>query len=72
MDKQEIVDIAMKLGTFEVSIEKYKDVCQTNSKKATLAGDPRELREIYRSAKLGTALRMSMVKAKRVSLEQER
>jgi thiamine biosynthesis protein ThiI len=70
MDKQEIVNIAKRLGTFELSIRKYKDVCQTNSRNTVLLSDAKELRAAYKDAKLGTALRMTMKKAKRVTLDR--
>jgi thiamine biosynthesis protein ThiI len=68
MDKQEIVNMAKGLGTFELSIGKYKDVCQTNSRKAILAGDAGELQEIYRAAKMGEALRVTMAKSARLAV----
>ena len=67
MDKQEIINIAKKLGTFELSIGKYKDVCQTNSRKTLLLSDAKELRSVYKTAKLDTALRMTLKKAKRIT-----
>ena len=67
-DKQEIINVAKRLGTFELSIGKYKDVCQTNSRKTTLLGEAGELRAIYKAAKLDTALRMTMKKARRITL----
>jgi thiamine biosynthesis protein ThiI len=70
LDKQEIINIAKRLGTFELSIRKYKDVCQTNSRDTMLLSDAKELRAVYRDAKLGTALRMTMKKAKRLTLGQ--
>ena len=69
-DKQEIVNVAKKIGTFELSIGTYKDVCQTNSRNTVLVSDAKGLRAVYKAAKLDTALRMTMKKAKMITLCQ--
>ncbi len=69
-DKQEIVNVAKKIGTFELSIGTYKDVCQTNSRNTVLVSDAKGLRAVYKAAKLDTALRMTMKKAKMITLGQ--
>jgi len=39
MDKQEIIDLARKINTYEVSIEKYKDCCSIISSKSQTRSD---------------------------------
>ena len=68
MDKQEIINIARRLGTFELSIGKYKDVCQTNSRKTVLSVRRQGAAQIYRAAKLDTALRRTLKKSKRFTM----
>ena len=50
-DKQEIVEIANQLGTYEISILPDEDCCQLfSSKLAVTRGQPDELRQIERTA----------------------
>jgi len=50
-DKQEIVEIAKQLGTYEISILPDEDCCQLfSSKLAVTRGQPDDLREIERTA----------------------
>jgi tRNA uracil 4-sulfurtransferase len=50
-DKQEIVEIAKQLGTYEISILPDEDCCQLfSSKLAVTRGQPDELRQIERTA----------------------
>ncbi len=68
MDKQEIVNAAKRLGTFDISIGAYKDVCQTTSRRTVLSCDGKELLRLYRKAKLDGAVRMTLSRARRFSL----
>jgi tRNA uracil 4-sulfurtransferase len=50
-DKQEIVEIAKRLGTYEISILPDEDCCQLfSSKLAVTRGQPDDLRQIERAA----------------------
>jgi tRNA uracil 4-sulfurtransferase len=50
-DKQEIVDVAKRLGTYEISVLPDEDCCQLfSSKLAVTRGQPDELRQIERTA----------------------
>jgi thiamine biosynthesis protein ThiI len=50
-DKQEIIDIAKQLGTYEISILPDEDCCQLfSSKLAVTRGQPDDLRQIERTA----------------------
>jgi thiamine biosynthesis protein ThiI len=50
-DKQEIVEIAKQLGTYEISILPDEDCCQLfSSKLAVTRGQPDDLRQIERTA----------------------
>ncbi|HIH17367.1 MAG TPA: tRNA 4-thiouridine(8) synthase ThiI, partial [Nanoarchaeota archaeon] len=44
-DKEEIVEIARKIGTFDLSVEKYKDCCSIISRKPATAVRPEKFRK---------------------------
>lgn len=47
MDKQEIIDLAKKIGTYEYSIQEYRDCCAILARHPETRADPQELREIW-------------------------
>ena len=61
-DKQEIVDMAKKLGTFEISIKSYKDVCSINSKNPPTVTDYRKINTMFKEVSLDKALTATLKK----------
>jgi thiamine biosynthesis protein ThiI len=53
-DKQEIIKIAREIGTYDLSIIPYKDVCSINSKNPKTQTSIEKIREIKKSTKLST------------------
>lgn len=53
MDKQEIVDIAKRIGTFDISARPYRDVCSITPRKAELSAKKDVVEELYK--RLGIA-----------------
>jgi tRNA uracil 4-sulfurtransferase len=64
-DKQEIVNLAKKLGTFDISVKPYKDVCSINSKNPPTASDFRKVRALYKEMGLEKALALTLKKTER-------
>ncbi len=56
MDKEEIIAIARRIGTFEISIEPYKDVCSINARNPVTKADPKIVKEIASKIKLGSVV----------------
>ncbi|MGC8648893.1 MAG: tRNA uracil 4-sulfurtransferase ThiI [Candidatus Micrarchaeia archaeon] len=51
-DKQEIIDIARKLGTYETSIKFYPDVCSMKAKNQSTLSNPKIIETIYKKYNL--------------------
>jgi thiamine biosynthesis protein ThiI len=47
MDKQEIVDLAKKIGTYDLSIQEYRDCCAIIARHPETRVKPQELRELW-------------------------
>jgi len=60
MDKEEIIAIARRIGTFNASIEPYKDVCSINAKNPSTAADPNTVKSIMKRLKFSSIIRESM------------
>lgn len=54
-DKNEIIEQAKRIGTYELSIMKYRDVCSINSRNQKTVSDSEEVDAIYKKAGLGRA-----------------
>jgi thiamine biosynthesis protein ThiI len=64
MDKQEIVDLATRIGTFRPSIAAYKDVCSISIKGAELRAKAKDLDEICKDVKMKKILLDTLKKTK--------
>lgn len=62
-DKNEIIDHAKKIGTYELSIMPYRDVCSINSKNQKTVSEYAEVERIYRKAKLAKAKNETLKRA---------
>lgn len=60
LDKNEIIDYAKRIGTYELSILPYRDVCSINSKNQKTVSNPSEIDRVYRKAKIGKAMNETM------------
>jgi len=58
--KEEIVDLAKDIGTYEASIEKYKDCCSIVSKHPTLAPDLKKLETFEQDIDLDAIVQKSL------------
>ncbi len=52
-DKEEIIALARRIGTYEESIRKYKDCCSIISRRASTAVKPEEMRQANRAGGAG-------------------
>ncbi|HUY69957.1 MAG TPA: tRNA uracil 4-sulfurtransferase ThiI [Candidatus Baltobacteraceae bacterium] len=65
-DKQEIINEAKEMGTYEISIRKYKDVCSINARNPSTSTDYKKLDLLYKKAALSTVLKRTMAKTESV------
>ncbi len=70
MDKDEIIGIAKRIGTFDTSIIKYRDVCSINAMNPKTKSTPGLIDKIFSAANLEEALDLSMGRASIVSDSQ--
>ncbi len=68
MDKQEIVDKAKEIGTFKLSIRKYRDVCSIGSHEAETRAKRERLKGFYNKSGMTKALSETMKRAKVIEI----
>jgi thiamine biosynthesis protein ThiI len=68
MDKQEIVDMAKRMGTFDISSRPYKDVCSINAQRTELAADSNSLDKLYSRLHVDEAVEKTLKKLKLVEV----
>ncbi|MDE1811059.1 MAG: hypothetical protein KGH66_03390, partial [Candidatus Micrarchaeota archaeon] len=66
-DKQEIINEAKELGTYEISIKKYRDVCSINARNPSTSTDYKKLDYFYKKVKLSAVLKMTLKKSEVVT-----
>ncbi|MGC8648373.1 MAG: tRNA uracil 4-sulfurtransferase ThiI [Candidatus Micrarchaeia archaeon] len=54
-DKNEIIGLAKSIGTYELSIMPYRDVCSISSRSPKTGSDPKSVAKLYKKAELGKA-----------------
>jgi thiamine biosynthesis protein ThiI len=64
-DKNEIVERAMHIGTFDLSKGKYRDVCSFNAVNPSTGADAKVIDELYSKAGIGKAVTESVKRSKR-------
>lgn len=69
MDKQEIINTAMRIGTYETSISTYKDVCSIAIKGSELRAKARDLDEICKDVKIKKIVMDTLKKTRMESLK---
>jgi thiamine biosynthesis protein ThiI len=69
MDKQEIVDTAKRIGTYDVSISAYKDVCSIAIKGSELRAKARDLDKICKDIKMKKIVMETLKKTKKEELK---
>jgi thiamine biosynthesis protein ThiI len=66
-DKQEIISVARKIGTFEESIKEYRDVCSINSKYTVTSTNPKFIKKLAKDIGIDKIAKRSVKLAKAVS-----
>lgn len=56
MNKQEIIDLSKKIGTYQLSIEEYRDCCAIIARHPETRADPNQLKEIWEKHNLEEAV----------------
>ncbi|MCL4389342.1 MAG: tRNA 4-thiouridine(8) synthase ThiI [Candidatus Marsarchaeota archaeon] len=62
-DKAEIIDKAKSIGTYEISIKEYKDVCSIGVKNPSTAMDASTVNRLYADCKLDQVLKRTLALA---------
>ena len=65
-DKQEIINEAVRLGTYEISVKRYRDVCSINARNPSTSTDYRKLDSLYKKARLTAVLKRTLEKSEAV------
>jgi tRNA uracil 4-sulfurtransferase len=61
-DKQEIVNVAKRIGTFDESIKKYKDVCSIAARNPATRSDPDTVKKFWKKAAMDSAAKITLKK----------
>lgn len=67
-DKQEIVNEAKRLGTFDLSIKQYKDVCSINARNTVTGSNYETIARFYKKAGIGSVITRTIQKAQSVEI----
>ncbi len=59
-DKQEIISVAKRIGTYDESIKPYKDVCSINSKNPVTRTNPGLMSELIKEFKIAALVKKSL------------
>ncbi len=59
-DKEEIIKVARRIGTYDLSILPYRDICSINSRNPKTQTDLKKAREIRKAMKLGSIVTRTM------------
>ena len=62
-DKEEIISIARKIGTYELSIKPYPDVCVINARKPSTSADIKIIKELLKEMHINEIARKSISEA---------
>ena len=68
MDKQEIIDLAQKQGTYSLSILDYPDVCSLNSRNPSTSANARKVASLFRELKLNSVVTKTLKKSKVITV----
>ncbi len=62
LDKQEIVNLAKSINTFDISVMKYKDVCSIAAKNPSTNSNAETIEKFWDKSSMNTALSMTLKK----------
>ncbi len=68
MDKQEIIDTARRIGTYGISIEKYRDVCSIAARNPATRSPQDVVKRLWKSASMDAAVGATLRKSSAISL----
>jgi len=71
-DKEEIIGIARKIGTYELSIRPYPDVCVINARKPSTNADVKIIKELLKEMHINKIARKSLSEALVLPVEEEK
>ncbi len=62
-DKEEIISFAKRIGTYEISIKPYPDVCSLNVKNPATSSEPSEIKRLLREIEIAKVVEKSLKEA---------
>ncbi|MGD0729020.1 MAG: tRNA uracil 4-sulfurtransferase ThiI [Candidatus Micrarchaeaceae archaeon] len=68
LDKQEIINVAKTIGTFDISIRSYRDVCSIAAKNPATKSTPQIIAKLWKDASMKNALETTMKKKKVIDI----
>ena len=63
LDKQEIIDLAQRRGTYSLSVLDYPDVCSLNSRNPSTSANAKRVDALFKELKLGAVATKSLKKS---------
>ena len=67
MDKQEIIDAARRIGTYGISIERYRDVCSISARNPATRSPQDTVKRLWKSASMDAAVTATLRKSSVIS-----
>ncbi len=61
-DKQEIINMAKVIGTFDTSVKEYKDVCSISARNPATGSNPATVIKFWKKASMDSAVKMTLKK----------
>jgi len=71
-DKEDIISIARRIGTYELSIKPYPDVCVLNARKPSTNADIKIIKELLKEMRINEIARKSLSEALVLPVEEEK
>lgn len=62
-DKQEIIDVAKRIGTFDESIKSYRDVCSIAARNPATRSSPETVGKLWKNSKMDSAVKATLSKS---------
>ncbi len=59
-DKEEIIDMAKSIGTYGISVQRYRDVCSINAKRPATSTNAAQVERLYKECGLDSAVEKTL------------
>jgi thiamine biosynthesis protein ThiI len=68
LDKQEIINLAKRIGTFDASIKEYKDVCSIAARNPATNSNSAKIKRLWEQASMESAVELTLNKASAINI----